>query len=326
MLMMTTTAIDLDEELMNRCLVLTVDEDREQTRAIHRLQREKRTLAGLTRKHERQAILDRHRNAQRLLQRLAVVNPYADQLTFMDDRTRTRRDHEKYLSLIDSIALLHQHQRPIKSSTIAGQSVAYIEASLADIALANRLAHEVLGRSLDELPPQTRRVLASLHALVETKMQTLDAPRHDVRFARAEVRLASGLSDTQARIHLDRLVALEYVLVHRGRRGQSYEYELLHDGHTEVRPHLSGLIDVEALATTTGSSRGDSPKVAAPLRGHRAPDAVPVRLAKIVGKAQVASETAESIAAPVRIRGTRGMSGQPSYLQEAAPALAAQGV
>ncbi|MCE1172586.1 MAG: hypothetical protein LWW84_14910, partial [Azovibrio sp.] len=326
MLMMTTTAIDLDEELMNRCLVLTVDEDREQTRAIHRLQREKRTLAGLTRKHERQAILDRHRNAQRLLQRLAVVNPYADRLTFLDDRTRTRRDHEKYLSLIDSIALLHQHQRPIKTCNVAGQSVAYVEASLADIALANRLAHDVLGRSLDELPPQTRRVLASLHALVETKMQAQDAPRHDVRFARAEVRQASGLSDTQARIHLDRLVALEYVLVHRGRRGQSYEYELLHDGHTEVRPHLSGLIDVEALAATTGSSRGESPQVAAPLRGHRAPDAAPVRSAEIGGKAGAASEMAESIAASVRMRGTRGVSGQASYLQEAAPALAAQGV
>ena len=34
---------------MNRCLVLTVDEDREQTRAIHRLQRESQTLGGLLR-------------------------------------------------------------------------------------------------------------------------------------------------------------------------------------------------------------------------------------------------------------------------------------
>ena len=45
------------------------------------------------------------RNAQRLLQPLAVVNPYADELTFTAERTRTRRDHEKYLTLIDAIAL-----------------------------------------------------------------------------------------------------------------------------------------------------------------------------------------------------------------------------
>ncbi|MDM5182243.1 DNA primase, partial [Massilia sp. DJPM01] len=104
MMFLTTTAIDIDEELMNRCLVLTVDEDREQTRAIHRLQREKRTLQGLVRKEQKQRILELHRNAQRLLKKLAVVNPYADQLTFLDDRTRTRRDHEKYLTLIDTIA------------------------------------------------------------------------------------------------------------------------------------------------------------------------------------------------------------------------------
>jgi DNA primase len=47
MLMLTTTAIDVDEELLNRCLVLTVNESREQTRAIHARQRAKQTLAGM---------------------------------------------------------------------------------------------------------------------------------------------------------------------------------------------------------------------------------------------------------------------------------------
>ena len=32
MLFLTTTAIDVDEELVNRCLVLTINESREQTR------------------------------------------------------------------------------------------------------------------------------------------------------------------------------------------------------------------------------------------------------------------------------------------------------
>ena len=47
MIFLTTTAIHLDEELLNRCLVLTVDEDREQTRAIHRLQRERLTAVHI---------------------------------------------------------------------------------------------------------------------------------------------------------------------------------------------------------------------------------------------------------------------------------------
>ena len=37
MIALTTTAIEIDEELLNRCVVLTVNETREQTRAIHAL-------------------------------------------------------------------------------------------------------------------------------------------------------------------------------------------------------------------------------------------------------------------------------------------------
>jgi DNA primase catalytic core len=246
-LFMTTTAIDIDEELMNRCLVLSVDEAREQTRAIHKLQRERRTLAGLTRKHEKQAILTVHRNAQRLLRPLAVVNPWADQLTFLDDRTRTRRDHEKYLTLIDTIALLHQHQRPIKTATVAGSVVEYIEASLSDIELANHIAHQVLGTSLDELPPQTRRVLAGVRELVHTRMTELGVPQREVRFARGELRAATRASDTQLKVHLARLAELEYLLIHRALRGQGYVYELLYDGDALASAHLSGLIDTTAL-------------------------------------------------------------------------------
>ena len=123
MIFLTTTAIEIDEELLNRCIVLSVDEGREQTEAIHRLQRIKRTLEGLRAKQDKARLIRLHQNAQRLLRSLAVVNPHADQLTFLSDQTRTRRDHEKYLTLIDTIALLHQHQRPVRTcSTLARPS------------------------------------------------------------------------------------------------------------------------------------------------------------------------------------------------------------
>src|SRR5271165_6910016 len=93
LIFLTTTAIDLDEELLNRCLVLTVNEDRAQTQAIHRLQREQQTLEGMLARRERDAILKLHRNGQRLLKPVPVVNPYARELTFLDSLTRTRRDH-----------------------------------------------------------------------------------------------------------------------------------------------------------------------------------------------------------------------------------------
>jgi len=248
MIFSTTTAIDHDEELLNRCLTLGVDESREQTRAILTLQRQKRTLDGLFAKQAKVRLLTQHQNAQRLLRPLAVRNPYADQLTFPDERTRLRRDHEKYLTLIDTIALLHQHQRVLKTAEHEGQRIEYIEVTLADIETANRLAHEALGRSLDELSPQTRRLLELVTGMVEKHCAAQAITRSDYRFSRRDVREATRWSDFQVKQHMHKLEELEYVLVHRGGRGQSFVYELLYDGAgRDGKPFLMGLIDGAAL-------------------------------------------------------------------------------
>jgi DNA primase len=277
MLFLTTTAIDVDEELVNRCLVLTINESREQTRRILARQRSARTLAGLEATSQSESIRQLHQNAQRLLRPLAVVNPYAEDLTFLDDRTRMRRDHAKYLTLIEAIALLRQHQREIKTLRRGAAVVEYIEVTIADIALANRLAHEVLGRSLDELPPQTRRVLGLIEAFVTERMQAQALVRSDVRFTRRELRTRSGMSDAAIRVHLDRLVAMEYVRTVAGRNGQRFEYELLFDGVLgRSEPQMMGLIEVEALraghpksAPTTLTSQGQTPHLAPGSQGAR---------------------------------------------------------
>ncbi|SQK53525.1 DNA primase [Escherichia coli] len=239
MLMLTTTAIDVDEELLNRCLVLTVNESREQTEAIHAAQRHAQTLEGLLAANEKSYITQLHQNAQRLLRPLNVVNPFASQLTFMSDKTRTRRDHMKYLTLIQAIALLHQYQREIKRVEHRGQVVEYIEVAREDIALANRLAHEILGRTLDEMPPQTRKLLTLIQQWVSDSGQAREA----MRFTRKQLRDAVQWGDTQLKIHLARLVEMEYLLVHR--RGLTFCYELLFDGDGSADgAHLCGLIDV----------------------------------------------------------------------------------
>ena len=166
MVFSAATNIDIDEELQNRFIILTVDESREQTRAIHKKQWEQRTSEGLRLKKEKDNILELHRNAQRLLRPLPIINPYAKKLTLLDDKIRMRRDHEKYLRLIDAITLLHQYQRPLKALKLrrAGAGAGgnrgnvdddltlCVRVTLDDIEIANRLAYKVLGRSLDELP------------------------------------------------------------------------------------------------------------------------------------------------------------------------------
>ncbi len=248
MLLLTTTAIDLDEELLNRCMVLTINESREQTAAIHARQRQARTLEGLLATKAGAHVRAVHQAAQTLLRPVAVVNPYAEYLTFRSESTRTRRDHAKYLTLIDAIAFLHQYQRQIKTASVGDTVIEYIEVTLADIALANRLAGEVLGRSLDELPPQTRRVLVLIVDLVHQRMASVAAPRTAVRFTRRELRAIAGITDTALRLHLDRLVELEYLLAHRGSVGQRFVYELLFDGDVAAHtPQLIGLLDVATL-------------------------------------------------------------------------------
>jgi DNA primase catalytic core len=239
MIMLTTTAIDLDEELQNRCLTLSVDESPEQTAKIHTLQRERRTLAGLVAKAERTELLRVLRNAQRLLTAVDVLNPYAPSLTFPSGRTRNRRDHEKYLTLIDSIALLHQHQRPLVRHEMGGRTLEYVPVTLDDIALANELAPEVLGRSLDELPPQTRRLLGHIRSLVKAK--------GEAAFSRRELREACGWSLTQVRAHLERLIELEYLELRHGRLGSSFVYELMVNPEAPENVAHIGLIDVADL-------------------------------------------------------------------------------
>ena len=248
MLMLTTTAIDVDEELLNRCLVLSVNESAEQTRAIHDRQRERQTLEGLLQATEREGIQALHHNAQRLLGAVKVVNPYARQLTFAADKTRARRDHMKYLTLIRSIALLHQHQREVKTAERAGKTVAYIEVTPADIELANRIAHEVLGRTLDELPPQTRNLLTLTRDWVHAQCAARGVLQRDWRFTRRSLREAVHWGDTQLKVHLGRLVEMEYLVLHR--RGLANEYELVYDASPaeDGRAHCSGLLDVRRLS------------------------------------------------------------------------------
>jgi len=252
MLFLTTTAIDIDEELMNRCVVLTVNESREQTQAIHAMQRKQQTLAGLLQNEDRKNIIQLHRNAQRLLKPLLVANPFAEQLTFIDDKTRTRRDHMKYLTLIKAIALLHQYQRPVKTVNHSGQVLSYVEVTKDDIETANQLAHEVLGRSLDELPPQTRTLLKHIYRMVTEQGKAQGIEQNAYRFSRRDVRGFVGWTDFQIKKHMSRLQDMEYLLVHRGGRGQSFVYELLYQGEGDSgKAFLLGLLNMENLSSAT---------------------------------------------------------------------------
>jgi len=260
MLMLTTTAIDVDPELLNRCVVLTVDEEAGQTAAIQAAQRVGRTLPGMQAARARAAIADLHCNAQRLLAPIAVVNPHANALSFAAHQTRLRRDHAKYLSLIDAVTFLHQHQRETKTVTFPdGAKLRYIEVTQADIALANRLAAVVLSRSLDDLPPQTRHMWECLGAFVTAAAVKQNLTPARVTFTRRDAQAALGWSYQQARVHLDRLAEQEYIVAAGGGFGQVIRYRVAADLVAQNVKPAQASASTPAGAPTSNPTRTPTP-------------------------------------------------------------------
>jgi DNA primase len=121
---------------------------------------------------------------------------------------------------------------------------------LEDIELANQLAPELLGRSLDELPPQTRRLLGIIKEIVHEKCETESLEPQTAFFSRQEIGGRSGWSYSQVRRHLTRLQELEYIQPRYGRMGCRMQYELLIDPIDEAGSNQIQLLDIEKLKGT----------------------------------------------------------------------------
>lgn len=243
-LMFSTTRPMIHFENATRCFPMSLDESPEQTRAIHDAQRRARGQDGLAARVEREELRRLHQNVQRLLKPLLVVNRFAPYLEFPSQPLEMRREHDKYLSLIDAIALLHQHQRRRGTTVLNGREVGYVEVAVEDVEEANRLMTEVLGAGRDELARPSRNLLRLIHEMVEKKAQAEGIAPAAVRFNRRDIRESTGWSDSQIKAHIGQLEDLEYLHVGRGERGKTFRYELSPDG---AGKHLVGLTDPAKL-------------------------------------------------------------------------------
>jgi DNA primase catalytic core len=262
----TTTNPQTDAETRSRFILVSVDESPEQTRAILEAQRHSHTLDGWQRRRQREAVLRRHHALQRLLKPVQVVNPFEPFLTYPDDRLLVRRDHPKYLHLILAVTFLHQLQRPVKRDEAVGE---YIETTLADVAAANDIAHELFGHSLDDLSRPSRQLLELIYDY--TQRQARERKTGQVSFTRRELREAFKWGDTRLRTHLDELAQMEYLLPLAGRFGQTFQYRLLYDPAQEDESgrFLAGLKSVEQLRQEANLAGVLSDL--APRNGHLAP-------------------------------------------------------
>jgi len=258
--LMTTTNPEIDPETKSRFIVTSADESREQTRAILAFQRRREGLDGLFTSTAVDDTLKRHHNFQRLLKPLHIVNPIHERLSYADDRLQGRRDQPKYLALIRAVAFLRQMRKTIRTggrnggstpSTGSGQAgspqagtLEYIEVDAEDVKLASRLAHEILGHSLDELSRPSRNLLLELEKMVRQRLPggthgqtdreedtSADGNRlHHISFTRRAIREFTGWSNYRVHIHLKELVEFEYVSAEADRANNTYRYRLLWGG------------------------------------------------------------------------------------------------
>jgi hypothetical protein len=246
LLIATTKPDSLDFETRSRFIVTTVDESEAQTERILNARKMRYTLEGRLQSGKRQLILKKYQNMQRLLKPLTVVNPYAPYLDYPIGRLQMRREFGKYMTLISAIALLHQHQREVKTKTVDGKTFSYIEATVEDIALANDLALTFFPHALDDMAPHTRSLAVEIAKLIKHK-------DGDVKFTRKELRDFCTWGDWPIRQGLEQLVELGY-LGKSGQNGITTTYELLHDATSEVK-NKDALTSPEELGRRIAAAR-----------------------------------------------------------------------
>ncbi|MCG7853486.1 MAG: CHC2 zinc finger domain-containing protein, partial [Methanosarcinaceae archaeon] len=96
----TTTRDRVHPENSTRIFELYVNQTAEQTAQIHDLQRQKVTLEWAAIEKEQASVKVTHANVQRLIKNLKAVIPFAKHISFPQESLRSRRDFERFLSLI----------------------------------------------------------------------------------------------------------------------------------------------------------------------------------------------------------------------------------
>ena len=241
--MESSTSATINPENLNRCFELYLDDSQAQTERIMAAQRRARTLVGISQDHRRESVLARHHNAQRLLRPLKVVTHFADHLKFPAQWLRTRRDNERFLSLLEIVTFLHQYQRPVKTSP---DGVEHVETTLEDYRITHGLARTIFTQTLQDLGKPGKDLLDQIKEMVRDNTTKLRIEVKDYAFTRRTIREHTRMPDYTIKRAIRELEELEYLDVRRSGQGGTHRYRLTTQ-HTALSG-LDGLTTPEELA------------------------------------------------------------------------------
>jgi DNA-binding MarR family transcriptional regulator len=243
-----TTKEKIYEDNANRCLLLYIDQSKEQDKRITAYQT--KSAAGEINKEREQQYRELFKNMQRVLQPIKVINPYAKYIELPEQVFKPRRTMTLLLGFIEAITFYHQYQREVKRDE---NNQPYIHTTIADIEAAFTLLKEVLFSKSDELTKAARNFLEQLKVLSAGGSDSFNA-----RSIREQLRINPG----NMKRYLSELVRYGYIKSsgNRYRRG-SYEYTIVDPSEYEtlkssVETHLQSILQniVNHCAKTVSGS------------------------------------------------------------------------
>ncbi len=163
-----TTKESIYEDNANRSFLIYLDESKEQDERIMDYQRA--LSAGKVDLEKQRKAAQLIRNAQRLLEPIKVINPYAEYLKIPCEVFKPRRTNAHYLQFIQAITFYKQFQREQQVDKATGEI--YIQTTLEDIAEANELMKEILLRKSDMLSGACRNYFEELKQFTTSKTIT----------------------------------------------------------------------------------------------------------------------------------------------------------
>ncbi|MEM1405256.1 MAG: hypothetical protein AAGG59_00665 [Bacteroidota bacterium] len=254
-----TTRESLYEDNANRSFLIHIDESAEQDEKIMTYQRVE--SAGELDKQAEYQIREQLKNTQRVLQPITIRNPFAHHLKIPKEVFKPRRTNAHYLAFIEAVTFYHQYQREEKADPETGE--VYIETTLEDIEIANRLLKEVLLRKSDQLNGATRKYFEKLKTLVGSENNETDQVN---TFTNAFIRSKLRIKGTTLRRYHNALLDAGLIQTQSGKPSTGYtyqivdpkEYQKLQDSITSVLGEI--LVHCE---------RASAPKVSQSKNGSR---------------------------------------------------------
>lgn len=227
-----TTREQIYEDNANRSFLIYLDESKAQDERIMEYQRS--LSANTVNREEEREVAELLQNCQRLLEPIKVVNPYAKELKIPAEVFKPRRTNNHYLQFIEVVTFYHQYQREKKVDQTTGEI--YIETTLEDIAMANKLMKEVLLRKSDELSGACRYYFERLKTWMKEESKTA--------FTNSQARAALKENHSNQKRYMIQLQQMGLIRKGKGDKKKGFYYEVVSlEEYTKLKEGITGALD-----------------------------------------------------------------------------------